>query len=500
MTLRNNVVPRKLNGTEIALSGVMAAVMAVAAFIPVTVVAGVGKVISAAVMLEPLIGVLLGPILGMYAAGVGAFAGQILAPQGAIFGLLTFIPPTVGATTAGFLAHRRWKIGVAIMVATLLFWYSTKIGRQLYYYPYMLFIFLGLALTFRSNLGEWIHVKYNEIVGFKGTGIRIMILGLFLVMSGHIIFFAYTGEFFVVGIIGALLAVLFLLGYFLARNDFLRKSSLVASLAGGVILISGIVASAHGLISTLTVILILTTFFFFALVLSGYKEYYPAFLFSGTVTGISGIILLVQAPLAEIHVLQTASYLLIVAGTFLFSLVRFRKEMSLKKWSGVTLFAAGISGLVQQVLLLSSDSQVLKRELLRLEEIPFSTTVSGIELDITTLTDYYTQKVIPLYLNHIGWFLIFVALIAIGTSFFLNVSIEKLSVAYFIISGCAVLSDLMIGNFLAIQVLELNAGMFRAFLFIYPVERMFMAFFATIFGMGVLVSLKKYGIYNMIRR
>jgi hypothetical protein len=82
----------------------------------------------------------------------------------------------------------------------------------------------------------------------------------------------------------------------------------------------------------------------------------------------------------------------------------------------------------------------------------------------------------------------------------LNVSLEKLTVAYFIIAGAAVLSDLMIGNFLAIQILELKAGMFKAFLFIYPVERMFMAFFATIFGVGVFIPLKKYGIINLIRR
>ena len=465
MTLREyvyekvqGVIPRKLSGKEIALCGVMAAVMAIAAFIPVTVVAGVGKVISAAVILEPLIGVILGPVLGTYAAAAGAFAGQIIAPQGNIFHYLTFIPPTVGAATAGLLAHRRWKAASGIMAGVVLLWYTTSIGRQLYYYPYMPLLFLGFALLFRNNLGEWIHVKYNDVIGFRGAGIQIMMVGLLLMVCAQVVFFGYTREFFAAAILFAALVAVFVFTYLIKGNDLLK-------------IVSALVFAAAGILS-------------FAFL--GGSGVVPMFQYSQT---------------DQVSLLQTASYILIIVGIVLILLIHFQNIQLLKKYSGIALFAAGFLGVIEQVLLLSSNSQVIRREFLQLDEsIPFFTSISGKELEIANVLDYYTKKAFVVYIGHIGWLLIFVALIVLGFSFLLNVSVEKLSVAYFIIAGCAVLSDLMIGNYLAIHVLNLNAGIFKAFLFIYPVERMFMAFFATIFGVGVIVPLKKFGVINMIRR
>lgn len=493
---RFHIFPRKLTAKEIALGGVMAAVMAVAAFIPVTVVAGVGKVISAAVMLEPLIGVILGPVLGMYAAAAGAFAGQILAPQGAIFGLLTFIPPTVGATAAGLVAHKKWKAGSLIMGAVILLWYSTSIGRQLYYYPYMPFLFLGLVLLFRNNLGEWVHVKYNEVVGFKGKGIGILICGLSVFIIAYSGVFIITQEVYGLGVImGAVALILLLL--FMVKDDIqVKKGSAIAFAFAGIVLIVSAMQPDY-LILTLALIFMGITFVLLALILLEYYSRYELLLFFLVISGILGVILMLQAD--EILILLL-SYGLIIAGVILFGLVHAYHKESLKKWSGVTLFAGGVLGVLQQILLLSADSQLIKRELVQLENLPFLTTIAGREIEIFSVLDFYTKKVVIIYSEHIGWFLIFIALMVVGISLFLNVSVEKLAVAYFVISGFAVLSDLMIGNFLAIHVLDLSAGIFKAFLFIYPVERMFMAFFATIFGVGVIIPLKKFGIINLIRR
>lgn len=511
MTLRERVmnkfifVPRRLTAKEIALSGVMAAVMAVAAFIPVTVVAGVGKVISAAVMLEPLIGVLLGPVLGTYAAATGAFAGQLLAPHGAIFGLLTFIPPTVGAATAGMLAHKHWKAASGVMVAVLLLWYSTSIGRHLYYYPYMPLLFLGLALLFRGHLGEWIHVKYDEIIGFKGAGIRVMVIGLVLVIAAQIVVFVSVTEIVMAGVIISAGGLVGLLISLLKENDFIRKVSSAVLVAGGIVLVLGSTIQ-YGSLGSITVFLFLISLFFLALVLSGYG-YSKGFVGSFVLFGVAACVYMYMArtTIPDEYVLQVLlekiSYVLLIVGCVLFSAVHFLNVLSLKRWSGLTLFLAGFTGLIERFLLLSLESQVIRKELLRIDElIPFSASVWGRDIDITSLLGYYTKRVFPVYSSHIGWFLIFVAVIILGVSLGLNISLEKLSVAYFVISGFAVLSDLMIGNYLAIQVLELNLGIFKAFLFIYPVERMFMAFFATIFGVGVFIPLKRYGLTNLIRR
>lgn len=500
------IVPQRLTAQEIAFSGIMAAVMAVAAFIPVTVVAGVGKVISAAVMLEPLVGVLLGPVLGTYAAAAGAFVGQILAPQGAIFGLLTFIPPTVGAASAGLLAHRKWKTACLVMVGVLLLWYLTPIGRELYYYPYMPLLFLGLGLVFREHLGEWIHVQYNELVGFRGAGTWFLLAGVSLIGGAWILSIISGLWILGMGIVAGAAGVAGILVAGVQDLSELKKVS------GGLIVVSGIltVAGAYrvygeglvlvsavffGITCILGVLVMVTDKgkMWFLLVLSG-------LLVSAVSTlGVEAVSLMGES--GWYPVLKLLAYALVILGLLLFAAVHLKNAVSLRKWCGFIFFGAGLLGLVQQVLLLSLQSQGMRSELLRLDEsIPFSTESLGHEITVSSTVTYYLEKVVPLYMNHLGWLLVFAALVILGISFFLNISLEKLSVAYFVISGFAVLSDLMIGNFLAIQVLELNTGIFRAFLFIYPVERMFMAFFATVFGIGVVIPLKKFGLNNFVRR
>ncbi|MBU7014288.1 MAG: hypothetical protein HXS52_10140 [Theionarchaea archaeon] len=500
------IVPQRLTAQEIAFSGIMAAVMAVAAFIPVTVVAGVGKVISAAVALEPLVGVLLGPVLGTYAAAAGGFVGQILAPQGAIFGLLTFIPPTVGAATAGLLAHKKWKTACVVMVGVLLLWYSTSIGRELYYYPYMPLLFLGLGLLFREHLGEWIHVQYGELVGFRGAGIWFLLAGVSLV-GGAWIVVTLSGLWILgtgivcgtAGVAGILIAVM-------------RDLPRVRKISGGLTVVSGILAIAGAYGTYGESLLLVSTVLFcstcalgvLALDSDTFKVWFLVSLCGLLVSVIATLGIEVSSSMGEsgwYSGFRLLAYAAVILGVLLFAVVHLKPVESLRKWCGFTFLAAGILGLMQQVLLLSLQSQVMRTELLRLDErIPFSTESLGHEITLISTFTYYGEKVLPLYMNHLGWLLIFAALVILGISFFLNISLEKLSVAYFVISGFAVLSDLMIGNFLAVQVLELNTGIFRAFLFIYPVERMFMAFFATVFGIGVIIPLKRFGLTNFVRR
>jgi hypothetical protein len=513
MTLREKIkwiplpVPKRLTAKEIAVCGVMAGVMAFAAFIPVTVVAGVGKVISAAVLLEPLIGIILGPLLGIYSAGAGAFVGQIIAPQGAIFGPLTFIPPTVGAATAALLAHNHWKAGTGVMVGVLSLWYSTSIGRELYYYPYLPLIFLGSALMLRGRLEKWIHDSYHEVIQFGGAGTRIMLGGLLMVLISQCIIGVYTRTFLSALVITSLVALILL---FTSQIQSLESVTPVAAgffLAAAGLAGAGVFIITLGSVVALSLVFLCSAYVFMGLMLFHHTS--PAgFLLSVAAFGALAVISLVTALPASLladdlvpPLLRTCAGALLVLGVVLFSIVYLRKKDYLKKWTGISFSLAGCTGIVYQILYLSADSQMMRRELLGLKTtIPLSTIVEGHEMSIASSLDFYVKKVVPVYTGHVGWLLVFIALLLIGLSFSMNISLEKISVAYFIIAGCAVLSDLMIGNFLAIQILELQAGMFRAFLFIYPVERMFMAFFATIFGMGVIIPLKKHGFINLIRR
>lgn len=86
-----------------------AAVVALASYVPIFPVVGLGATITAGMMIVPLIGVLLGPLLGTLAVIIGALLGQLIAPYGAIFGPITFIVPSICALVSGLIAHGKWR-------------------------------------------------------------------------------------------------------------------------------------------------------------------------------------------------------------------------------------------------------------------------------------------------------------------------------------------------------------------------------------------------------
>jgi hypothetical protein len=367
-------------------------------------------------------------------------------------------------------------------------------------------LFLGLGLVFREHLGEWIHVKYNELVGFRGAGTWFLLAGVCLIGGAWIVSTISGGWILGMGVVAGAAGVAGILVAGIKDSPELKK------LSGGLIVVSGILAAAGAYwVYGESLVLVSAVLFGITCVLGVLVMTTPkvkmwflvslgGLLVSAAVTlGIDAVSSVGES--GWYPVLRLSAYALVILGFLLFAAVYLKNAVSLRKWCGFIFFGAGLLGLVQQVLLLSVQSQVMRSELLRLDElIPFSTGSLGHDITVTSRLVYYSEKVIPIYMNHLGWLLIFAAFVILGISFFLNISLEKLSVAYFVISGFAVLSDLMIGNFLAIQVLELNTGIFRAFLFIYPVERMFMAFFATVFGIGVVIPLKKFGLNNFVRR
>lgn len=178
------------------------------------------------------------------------------------------------------------------MVAVLLLWYSTSTGRELYYFPYLPLIFLGLTLLFRGRLGEWIHAQYSEIVGFRGAGIQLMIIGMLLIVGAQIAVFAAVREAIAAGLASLAVAVIFLLAFFLKENDVFKKISGLIFLVGGVVLLLGMAHS--GFYMSLTAVLVLITLFFLVLILYGYKTFTSFFLFSFMAFGIAAGILMVN--------------------------------------------------------------------------------------------------------------------------------------------------------------------------------------------------------------
>jgi len=154
----------RIDGVHIAYVAVCAAIVIITAFIPMFPVIGVGATMSAGMIIVPLVGIMLGPTAGTLATAVGAFLGQIVAPYGAIFGLITFLCPLASTATAAFLSRRKWKQGGLLVLMGILLWYLTtgimwagnpKAGIM-WYFPFLHILSLVLVLVFRGKIGEWI--------------------------------------------------------------------------------------------------------------------------------------------------------------------------------------------------------------------------------------------------------------------------------------------------------------------------------------------------------
>jgi hypothetical protein len=89
---------------------------------------------SAAVMLKPSEGILLGSLGGPLAAFIAGIVSSVIWPSTAVLGLATWIPGVIGAFGAGMLMKRRWKPVAATMLLILLGFLAHPAGPQVYLY------------------------------------------------------------------------------------------------------------------------------------------------------------------------------------------------------------------------------------------------------------------------------------------------------------------------------------------------------------------------------
>lgn len=89
---------------------------------------------SAAVMLKPSEGILLGSLGGPLAALIAGIISSVIWPSTAALGLATWIPGVIGAFGAGMLMKRRWKPVAATMFLILLGFLVYPAGPAVYLY------------------------------------------------------------------------------------------------------------------------------------------------------------------------------------------------------------------------------------------------------------------------------------------------------------------------------------------------------------------------------
>lgn len=137
----------KLSTVDVALVAVFAALQALLSIFPFTITVGVSGQITLGVVGGPLIGILLGPVVGGLAVLIGSLVGVFINPAGAIFGVLTVIPPFFGAFGAGCVKIKRGYVAGAVILASLLVFYANPVGREAFLYTWLHIIAMIVAFS-----------------------------------------------------------------------------------------------------------------------------------------------------------------------------------------------------------------------------------------------------------------------------------------------------------------------------------------------------------------
>ncbi len=166
----------------IALIVVFAALHVVLSSLPYTITIGVSGAITLGVISAPLIGIILGPILGGVTVLIGSVIGMFINPTGAIFGVLSFLPATLGTLSAGFTITKRGYISAAMILASILLFYSHPFGREAMFYPFLHIIALIVALVFSTRLAVW----STELSNIKKLSLGVPIAAFVGTLTDHI--------------------------------------------------------------------------------------------------------------------------------------------------------------------------------------------------------------------------------------------------------------------------------------------------------------------------
>ncbi|MEW6624005.1 MAG: ECF transporter S component [Bacillota bacterium] len=154
-----------------AVIAVWAAFIAITGLLPVIPVIGTGATFSLADAAVVLAGVMFGPVFGTLSAAIGSFIGQLIAPHSAVFGVLSFIPSTLVAFTAGLLMLRKWNYVMGIFILAIIVWLLFPLGREAWFQ--ITHWIITLIIVYPA--GRW------GMSFIKSGDIKKMYIGVFLI-------------------------------------------------------------------------------------------------------------------------------------------------------------------------------------------------------------------------------------------------------------------------------------------------------------------------------
>jgi len=189
----------KLTTKQIALISVFAALIAIVTRLPgIPILGGPtqgGGEIKFSVILYPIIGIVLGPRMGLVAAFLGNFVAWII-PTSTVFGLLTIPAGAIAAFVSGCMSQSSGKLnwtaaaGALAVLDTL--WYLTPIGLEAPFYPVLHLAALALILLFRNKTSEYIHSPSRDKTVF-GTAICSYVAVMADHMFGNLVWISSIG-------------------------------------------------------------------------------------------------------------------------------------------------------------------------------------------------------------------------------------------------------------------------------------------------------------------
>lgn len=174
-----------IGGAPVAYVAIMAAIVAVLAFVPASVVVGgMGGGWPLHDVIHPLIGLLLGPVAGPIASGIGMLVGMFLAPYTSL-GPWSPIMGIVSAFAVGMAARRGssswlipWLLVAALHVLYCVLCLRFGIGFWLWW-SNTVTVTLALVLIALPQVRSWIIATIADPTTSWRTGAAFFVLFLF---------------------------------------------------------------------------------------------------------------------------------------------------------------------------------------------------------------------------------------------------------------------------------------------------------------------------------
>ena len=187
----------KLSSRQIAVTAIFAALYAIISRLPGIPMIGVSSKIELVVILDSIVGILLGPWIGGLTSLLGNFVAWII-PTTSFYGLLNLPCGPIAAIVSGNLARNskngNWKFAVIIYAVLMGLWYLTPPGQELLYYPFLHWTAFILILIFREKIYNFLNA---DVTPKKVLGTIICCFGGIMAnhMTGNLIYIGAVGWF-----------------------------------------------------------------------------------------------------------------------------------------------------------------------------------------------------------------------------------------------------------------------------------------------------------------